>query len=155
MGILPSKLWAGGCAAALVAAGVAVVGYLFVRGILGIPIVGARPNGGVVQPTMFAYAAVAAMGGIVATGLAHVLLLTTPRPRSFFNWIITLATIAAMLVPLAIDQPWQVRIATAGVNLAIGVTIGVLVSMSVEASIRPLAPTGYRAGYQAGYPPLG
>src|ERR1044071_4299194 len=81
MGVLPNKLWAGGCAAALVAAGVAVVGYLLVRGVLDIPIVGARPGGRVVQPSMFAYAAAAAVGGIIATGLAHVLLLTTPRAR--------------------------------------------------------------------------
>jgi hypothetical protein len=151
MGVLPNKLWAGGCAAALVAAGVAVVGYLLVRGVLDIPIVGARPGGAVVQPSMFAYAAAAAVGGIIATGLAHVLLLTTPRPRSFFNWIMALATIAATLLPLALDEPMQSRLATAGVNLAIGVTITLLVSMSVEASMRPVAP---RPGYpSAGYPP--
>jgi hypothetical protein len=151
MGVLPKKLWAGGCAAALVAAGVAVVGYLLVRGVLDIPIIGARRGGAVVQPSMFGYAAAAAFGAIVATGLAHVLLLTTPRPRSFFNWIMVLATITAMLLPLALDQPLQSRLATAAVNLAIGITIGVLVSMSVEASMRPLQPA---AGHPpAGYPP--
>jgi hypothetical protein len=151
MGVLPKKLWAGGCAAALVAAGVAIVGYLLVRGVLDIPIVGARPNGAIVQPTMFAYAAVAGLGGIAATGVAHLLLITTPRPRSFFNWIIALATIIAVLLPLALNEPLQSRLATAAVNLAIGITIGVLVSMSVEASLRPLQPpVGYPS---AGYPP--
>jgi hypothetical protein len=152
MGVLPNKLWAGGCAAALVAAGVAVVGYLLVRGVLDIPIIGARRGGRVVQPTMFGYAAVAATGALVATGLAHILLLTTPRPRSFFNWIIALATIVAVLLPLALNQPLEARLATAAVNLAIGITIGVLVSMSVEASIRPLPPPGNSPG---GYPPAG
>jgi hypothetical protein len=99
---------------------------------------------------MFGYAAAAAGGGLVATGLAHILLLTTPRPRSFFNWIMTLATIGAVLLPLALDESTQSRLATAAVNLAIGVTITVLVSMSVEASMRPVAP---RSGYPpAGYP---
>jgi hypothetical protein len=158
-GLEPRRLWAGGFAAALVAAGVAVVGYLLVYGILGFPIVGVKRGGAVVQPTMFGYAATAFLGAIVAVGIAHLLLLTTPRPRSFFNWIMVLATLAAMLLPLALDESAQSRVATAGVNMAIGITIGVLVSMSVEASLRPLPTVAVppQPGHppQSGHPPQG
>ncbi|GAA1743470.1 DUF6069 family protein [Luedemannella helvata] len=139
-GVDPGRLWAGGVAASLVAAGVAAVGYLFVRGVLGIHMLSAEPSGQVVEMSLVGYAFLAFVAGLVGTALAHVLVVTTPRPRVFFGWIIGLATAAAMLVPLSLDQPLESRLATAFVNLAIGITIGVLVSTAVAASRRRARP---------------
>ncbi len=141
-GVDPGRLWAGGLAASLVAAGVAAVGYLFVRGILGISMLSAQPSGRVVEISLLSYAALAFLSGLLGTALAHVLIVTTPRPRVFFGWIIGLATAAAMLVPLSLNQSLESRLATAFVNLAIGITIGVLVSTAVGAS-RRRAPPAY------------
>ncbi|GAA1799945.1 hypothetical protein GCM10009682_22000 [Luedemannella flava] len=139
-GVDPGRLWAGGIAASLVAGGVAAVGYLFVRGVLDIPMLSARPSGRVVEPSLLSYAALAVLAGILATGLAYVLVLTTPRPHVYFGWIIGLATAAAMLVPLSLDQSLASQLATATVNLAVGITIGVLVSTAVGASRRRVPP---------------
>lgn len=140
-GVDAGRLWAGGVAASLVAGGVAAVGYLFVRGVLDIPMLSARPNGGrVVEESMLTYVLVAVFCGLVATALAHALILTTPRPQVFFAWIIGLATAAAMLVPLSLDQSLESRLATATVNLLIGITIGALVSTAVGASRRRVLP---------------
>jgi hypothetical protein len=133
------RLWAGGIAAAAVAAGVAIVGYLFVRGVLGIPILGAKLSGVAVLPSLGAYAAVAFLAGIAATGLMHLLLLTTPRPSAFFGWLMALATVTAMLIPLALDESIASRLATAMINILIGIAIGTLVYMSAQASIRRVA----------------
>lgn len=134
-------LWAGGAAAALVAAGVAVVGFLLVRGVFDLPILGVERGGAVFQPSMVTYALLAGLGAILATALMHLLLLTTPRPRTFFGWIVGLATAAAMIVPFTLDQPWQAKVATAGLNLFIGLAIGVLVSMSARSAVRPVRAT--------------
>jgi predicted outer membrane lipoprotein len=119
---------------------VAAVGYLFVRGVLDIPMLSARPNGKVVESSLVSYVVFAFAAGLVATGLAHALLLTTPRPRIFFGWIIGLATAAAFLVPMALDQSLASRLATAVVNMIIGITIGALVGTAVGASRRYPAP---------------
>ena len=131
-------LWAGGVAAALVAGGVAVVGFLLVRGVLDLPILGVEQGGAVFEPSMLTYAVLAAAGAIVATALMHLLLLTTPRPRLFFGWIVGLATAAAMIVPFTLNQPFLAAAATAGVNFFIGLSIGVLVSMSARSAVRPV-----------------
>ena len=55
-------LWAGGVAAALVAGGVAVVGFLLVRGVLDLPILGVEKGGAVFEPSMLTYAVLAALG---------------------------------------------------------------------------------------------
>jgi Family of unknown function (DUF6069) len=129
-------LWAGGCAAAVVAAGVAIVGFLIVRGLLDLPVLGVAKGGEVFKPSMLAYALLAAAGALVATGLMHVLLLTTPRPRLFFGWIMALAIVVSVIVPLGLQQPWSARLATAGINVAIGLAIASLVSMTATSAMR-------------------
>jgi hypothetical protein len=138
-------LWAGGAAAALVAAGVAIVGFLIVRGLLDLPVLGVDKNGAVFQPTMVTYALLAALAALVATGVMHLLLLAAPAPRTFFGWIVALATLISMIVPLTVTQPWAAKVATALVNLAIGIAVGVLVSVSARAATSgPHDPPRYR-----------
>ncbi|MCW6003546.1 hypothetical protein K1W54_02975 [Micromonospora sp. CPCC 205371] len=140
-----ATLWAGGAAAAVVAAGVAIVGFLIVRGLLDLQVLGVERGGAVFEPSMAAYAVCAALAALAATALMHLLLLTAPRPRTFFGWIVALATAISMIVPLTLDQPWEARLATAAVNLAIGLAIGLLVSMSARSAVRPAPyPGGLR-----------
>ena len=44
------------------------------------------------------YALVAFAGGLIATGLMHALLVSTPSPFSFFNWIMALVTVVAAVL---------------------------------------------------------
>ena len=51
----------------------------------------------------------AAIAALLATGLMHPLLLSTPRPGRFFGWIMTLATAAAVLAPFAVKGSRESR----------------------------------------------
>lgn len=128
--VRPGVLWAGGAAAALVAALVAAVGYLIVRGLFKLEILGVGDADRLVQPSALAYMSAAALAALLATALLHLLLLFAPQPRVFFGWIVALGTIVAMLYPLMIAGTTDAAIATAVVNMFIGLTIGVLVGMS-------------------------
>jgi len=123
-----TKLWAGGLATAVVAGLVALVGVLAFRWLFGIPIL--APNGagayGNVHTTEYVLTAV--LVAVLATGLIHLLLLTTPRPVDFFGWIIGLATLVAMLFPFSTGAPLSQKFATGAVNLFIGIAIGSLLT---------------------------
>jgi hypothetical protein len=56
---------------------------------------------------------------LIATALLHLLLLTTPRPLTFFGWIIALATLVAVLFPFGTSAPPSQKFATATLNLFI------------------------------------
>ncbi|HEY2639989.1 MAG TPA: DUF6069 family protein [Streptosporangiaceae bacterium] len=139
------KLWPGGIATAVVAALVALVGVLVCRWLFNVPLLGPRSEGayGDVRTTDLVLAAAAA--ALVATGLAHLLLLSTPRPLTFFGWIIGLATVLAVLLPFSTAAPLDAKVATAAVDLVLGIAIGSLVSGVAARSLR-ITP-GPRSGY--------
>ena len=78
----------------------------------------------------------------------HLLLLTSPRPRMFFGWIIGLATVIAVVYPFSTTAPMSQKVATAVINLVLGVAIGSLVNGTAVRVIRRRAITG---GYQPYY----
>ena len=136
-----ARLWAGGAATAAVAALVAVVGVAICEGVLDIDMV--RPALLLDLDTSFSvrYAITAAIFALVATGLAHALVLTTPRPRAFFAWIIGLATAAGVALPFAAEGTTEGRLATAAVNLVLGLSILTLLSSVMLRTVRyPRAP---------------
>jgi hypothetical protein len=148
--VYAGQLWAGGVATAIVAALVAVVGILVCRWLFSIPILAPRQDGayGDVATTGLALAAAAA--ALAATALAHLLLLSTPRPLTFFSWIVGLATVVVVLFPFSTSAPLSEKVATAAVDLVIGLAIGSLINSVGARSIRarrtggayPAAPSG-------------
>jgi hypothetical protein len=132
------RLWAGGVATALVAALVALVGVLVSQNVFDVVMV--RPP---LIPigTSFAvrYAITAAVLAIIATALGHLLALTTPRPRAFFTWIVGLATLVGVVLPFGLTGTTAGRLATAGVDLIIGLAVLSLLN-SVLARTVTLAP---------------
>ena len=72
-------LWAGGVAAAFVAALIVIVGILFCRGVLDIPILAPKGEGVWGDADTVTYAAGAAVAALLATGVMHLLLLSTPK----------------------------------------------------------------------------
>jgi hypothetical protein len=99
-------LWAGSVASAVVAALVAVVGVLICEGVLDLDMV-PPPLLPIGRSLYVQYAVTSAVLALAATGLAHVLALTTPRPESFFSWIVGLATVVGVVVPLGARGPGQ------------------------------------------------
>ena len=127
------RLWAGGAATAIVAALVSIVGLLVAR-VFDVETL--RPFEGSTFETPGArYAVAAVAGALVATGLMHLLVLSTPRPQSFFTWIVLLATAVAALVPFLRDATMETQVATALINVAVGICIGSLVSSVAARSI--------------------
>lgn len=134
------RLWAGGAAAAVVAALIAVAGIVIARGIFDIPVLAPQGDGVWGGASTLWYAIWSAIAGLVATGIAHALLLTTPQPRTFFGWIIGLATVIAALWPFTSGADLDAKIVTMLINLVIGVAIGSLVSAVARSAVRPDPP---------------
>jgi hypothetical protein len=129
------RLWAGGMAAAVVAGLVALVGVLVVRVVFKLPLLGSSKSafGDSRTVTLVALAVAAAL---LATALAHLLLISTPSPQSYFGWIVGLVTVAAVVYPFLSSQKIAVQVAQAVINLVIGIAIGGLVSQAAAAASR-------------------
>jgi hypothetical protein len=142
------QLWSGGVATALVAALIALAGILVCRWLFDIPILAPRRDGAWGNASTAGYSLAAAAAALVATAIMHLLLLASPRPRLFFGWIIGLATVIAVVYPFSTTAPTSQKVATAVINLVLGVAIGSLVNGTAARVIRRRAITG---GYQPNY----
>jgi uncharacterized protein DUF6069 len=143
--VAAGRLWSGGAATAVVAGLVALAGVLVCRWLFGIPILAPRQDGAYGDVHTTAMVLVAAAAALVATGLLYLLLLSTPRPTTFFGWIIALATLLVVIVPFRTSAPLSAKVATAVVDLVIGIAIGTLLSGVAARSVR--RPAGPAGGY--------
>ena len=130
-----ATLWSGGIATAVVTALVALLGVLAFRWLFHVPILAPADNGAYGNADTTVMVLAAAGAALIATALMHVLLLTTPRPLTFFGWIIALATLVAILYPFSTAAPLSQKFATATVNLFIGIAIGSLLAVVGSRSI--------------------
>jgi hypothetical protein len=135
VGVDAPKLWAGGAASAVISGLVALVGVLVSRWLFKLPVLAPRQDGayGDVRTTALIVVAVAA--AIVATAVVHLLMLGTLRPLMFFGWIVALVTTIAVIFPFSTTAALDAKLATALVNLAIGIAIGTLVGGVAARSI--------------------
>ena len=128
-----SRLWAGGAATAAVSALVAVVGVLLARGVFDLAVLAPEGEGVWGDADTWTYAAFAAVAALLATGLLHLLILYAPSPLRFFSWVITLVTLVGMIAPFAAERSWE-SVATAAINLALGIAIGTLLTSTARSS---------------------
>jgi len=131
-----ARLWTGGLATALVAALVAVIGVLIARALFDVPVLAPTREGALGNANTARLAILAAVAALLATGLMHLLLVSTPRPFRFFTWIISLLTLVAVLAPFMTDARLATKVATAAISLVIGVAIGSLVSGAARSATR-------------------
>ena len=120
------RLWAGGGATAVVAAGIGVVGVLLVRGLLGIPILSAK--GHLLDQAMVVVPITAGLAALGATALLHLLLLTTPRSTAFFGAICAIAIAIMVLQVFLVGGTTEQEVATSMLYVVIGVGIISLLS---------------------------
>jgi Family of unknown function (DUF6069) len=130
-----APLWSAGLATALVAALTGLVGVLVVRA-LGIWVYAPRDFGTFGDTTTLTLCAGAAIAALAATGLAQLLLLSTPRPLAYFGWIIGLLTVVAAVLPILAGGPIAVLLAEGVIHAVIGVAIGVLVADAAGSALR-------------------
>lgn len=150
------RLWSGGVATAIVAALIAVVGILLCRGVLDVPVLSPKGEGVWGNANTTTYALVAAGVALGATALLQLLSMTTPRFTTFFSWIMLLLTAIAVVVPLSLPVAWEHKLATAAINLVIGIAIvSVLNGVARAAWRRPGAadPYGQPDPYSESGPP--
>jgi len=147
-----AQFWAGGAATAVVAALIALVGILICRWTLHIPILAPAGDGAWGNAHTAEYALVAALIAILAAALLYLLVLGTPQPTMFFDWIMGLVTLAAVVYPFSTGAPFDQKAATAVVDLVLGIAIiSLLTAVAARAIRRPVPPASY--GDSAGYDP--
>jgi hypothetical protein len=136
------RLWSGGAATMLVAALVALVALLVCTVALDVtPVAPGWLLGDGSDATLATrFALTAAAAAFLATGLLHLLLLSTPRPIAFYHWIVTLVTIAAAVTPFAASGDLSEQIATCVIAVAVGLLVAILLP-SVVRSGRTAPPT--------------
>jgi hypothetical protein len=152
-GIDAGRLWAGGIATAVVAALAAIVGLLIARGVFHVTVLEPRGQGAWGDASTAEYALAAAAVALAATALMQLLSLTVPVPWQFFQWIMGLVTLIGVVLPLTLKVALSAKVATALINLALGIIITALVS-SMAASARTVHQRKRGGGGQAG-PPTG
>jgi hypothetical protein len=133
------RLWAGGVSTAVVAGLVALVGVLICQGALGVTMV-PPPLLPIGDSLTVRWSLTAAVLALAATALAHLLLLGTPRPRSFFGWIVGLATVAGVVLPFTLEGTTGGQVAAAVVDLLVGVAVLSLLSSVMWWVARPARP---------------
>jgi hypothetical protein len=141
------RFWAGAVATAVVAALIALVGILICRWTLGIPILAPAGAGAWGDAHTSEYVFASAGIALVAAALLNLLVLGAPRPGLFFGWIIALATLVAVVYPFSTAAPIAQKVATAVVDLALGIAIGTLLNAVASRAVRlpgvpPQPPTG-------------
>lgn len=136
-----TRLWSGGLATAVVAALIGLVGLLIVRALLQLPYLAPLRSGVLGDGNTALLCVAAALAALAATGLAHLLLLSTPRPLAYFGWIAGLVTTIAVVLPLLSTEPWPVRLATGVIHLVIGIAIISLVTGAAAAASRGIETT--------------
>ncbi|WP_278261066.1 DUF6069 family protein [Nocardia sp. AG03] len=137
------KLWAGGIGTAVVAALLVVVAIMLVRGVLGIAILSPEGAGAYGTVSTTSYAMAAAGAALLATALLMVLLLAMPSPLTFFTWICLLVTAVAVILPFTLVADLDAKIATAVINLLVGLCITTMLSSVGAAAQNDNRPTGY------------
>jgi hypothetical protein len=146
-----AQFWAGVVATAVVAALIALVGILICRWTLHIPILAPAGDGAWGNAHTAEYALVSGLIAIIAGGLLYLLVIGTPQPNLFFDWIMGLATLAAVVYPFSTSAPVDQKAATAIVDLVLGIAIISLLTAVAARAIRRPVPPGY--GQERDYPP--
>jgi hypothetical protein len=140
-----AQFWAGAVATAVVAALIALVGILICRWTLGIPILAPAGDGAWGNAHTGEYVLLAALLALAAGGVLYLLVLGTPQPGMFFDWMMGLATLAAVVYPFSTSAPLDQKAATAVVDLVLGIAITSLLTAVAARAVRRRVPPGYPA----------
>lgn len=141
--VLGRRLWAGGVATAIVAAGIAVVGVLIISNVFDLGIQTAQRSGALVDNAMTIIPVSAVIAALAGTALLHLLLLTTPRPATFFSAIVLLVLVVLVLQVFLAAGGVVDHIATAVLYAAIGLAIISMLSGVSRTAVRPAAQGGW------------
>jgi membrane associated rhomboid family serine protease len=135
----------------VVAALVALLGVVVCRWLFNIPLLSPKSQGTYGDAHTTDVVLLAAAAALLATGLAHLLLVAAPRPMTFFTWIVGLVTLLMVLIPFSTSAPISQKIATAAVTLVIGFAIGSLLNGVGARAVRQRRVPPRDGGYDQQY----
>jgi hypothetical protein len=141
-----ARLWSGAIAAAVVAALIALLGLLVARGLLHIAVLAPNGDGTWGDASTIIYAGAAAAAALIATALVQLLFRFTPQPMTFFAWIWALLTVISAIGPFLPSADLAEQVATAAINVLIGIAIYELVAGTARRSL--LWPTPVKQPYE-------
>jgi hypothetical protein len=141
--VIGKRLWAGGVATAVVAAGIAIVGVLIISSVFDVGIQTGQRSGALVDNAMTIIPVCAVIAALAGTALLHLLLLTTPRPATFFSAIVLLVLVVLVLQVFLAAGGVIDHIATAILYAAIGLAIISMLSGVSRTAVRPVTSSGW------------
>jgi hypothetical protein len=146
------RLWAGGAATALVAAGIALVGVLVLRKLVHVSVLSPDGTAATASDSMTMLPIAAALASVIATALLHLLMATTPRAPQFFAWIASLAMALIVLQVFVTGTSLIAEVETSAFYLVIGVAITSLLFGVGRTAVRYQRSQHYRDPYRDAYP---
>ncbi|GAA4744443.1 hypothetical protein GCM10023199_24600 [Actinomycetospora chibensis] len=127
----------------MVAAGIAIVGVLILTNVFDLGIQTAQRSGALVDNAITIIPVCAAIAALAGTALLHLLLLTTPRPATFFSAIVLLVLVVLLLQVFLARGGVVDHIATAILYAAIGLAIISMLSGVSRTAVRPVSAGGW------------
>ncbi|MFC4942822.1 hypothetical protein [Pseudonocardia sp. GCM10023141] len=145
-------MWSGGAATAVVAALIGVVGVLVLRALFKVAVLGPATAGVLGDSGTIWLCLSGALAALLATGLAHLLLLGTPRPLAYLGWIAGLVTAIATIWPFLQGNVLVIMIGTAVIHLVMGLVIVSLVTGAAASASRRPRPVAGQPDYPQSWP---
>ncbi len=129
------RLWAGGTATAIAACLAMLVGLMIASDLFGVDVVEPGLTGPAPETNWIPMILTAGGAALSMTGVMHLLLIGSPRPWSFFRWIVGLLTIAVAALPFAAGVTTNEALVTSLLNLSVGAIIVGLVQSAAQGSV--------------------
>jgi hypothetical protein len=100
LGLEVGRFWAGALATMVVAALIGLAADFILEEVLNLE-VQAQADLFATGSDVLAWVVAGALFALVAAVVLYLLVMSTPRPRSFFGWVVALATVILAMVPFA------------------------------------------------------
>jgi hypothetical protein len=139
LGLEAGRYWAGALATTLVAALIGLAASFILEEVLNLEI---QPQADLLatgSDTM-AWVVAGALFALLAAVVLYLLVLSTPRPRSFFGWVVALATVILAMVPFAGQADIVPAVLAAIVWIVIGSAVYSLLTGTLSRTVVQRAP---------------
>jgi len=139
LGLEVGRYWAGALATMLVAALIGLAADFILEEVLNLEIEAQADLFGTGSDLM-AWVVAGALFALLAAIVLYLLVLSTPRPRSFFGWVVALATLILAAVPFADRQDIVPAILAAVVWIVIGSAVYSLLTGTLSRTVVQRTP---------------
>jgi hypothetical protein len=139
LGLEVGRFWAGALATTLVAALIGLAADFILEEVLNLEIQAQADLFGTGSDLM-AWVVAGALFALVAAIVLYLLVMSTPRPRSFFGWVVGLATVILAMVPFAGEFEIVPAILAAIVWIVIGSAVYSLLTGTLSRTVVRRAP---------------